>query len=191
MLGKVYKICSPHTEKIYIGSTFRTLERRFSDHTACSNKTSSKLILAMGDAFIELLDEVQVLDKNELRDIEQQYLELYKDIAVNKSSAYGLDQAKKKAKEIEYYKANKVREKAKDAEYYKANKVRFAEYYQANKDRKKAWNVEYYQANKDRIAEYRKINGFKIPCICGTSVTKTNMPRHIKTLKHKNYIAKQ
>ena len=182
MLGKVYQISSPNSEKVYIGSTFKTLQERFRRHLKCSNQTTSKVIIDSGEAFIELLEEVKVIDKNELRVIEQQYLELYKDIAVNRYYAFGKDKARKKEVCAEYYEANKAKIAARGAKYR-----------EKNKDKIVAKNADYREKNKDKIAardaEYKKKNSYKILCICGTSVTKTNMPRHIKSIKHLKYIA--
>ncbi len=59
--GKIYKITSPHTDKIYIGSTIQSLHDRFASHKSVfkhkKNYTSSFDILQYGDAIIELIEE--------------------------------------------------------------------------------------------------------------------------------------
>jgi hypothetical protein len=107
MLGRVYIIQSPNTDKVYIGSTFLTLEKRFCRHKRSINGTSSYLILDEGDAFIELLEEIKVIDKDELRYYEQQYIELYRDIAVNKFSAFGEDKEKMLTNKKIYHRTNR------------------------------------------------------------------------------------
>jgi GIY-YIG catalytic domain len=59
--GRVYAICSPNSDFIYIGSTTKPLKRRFWEHmyrfkiymaNATSNYVSSFEIIRAGDAFI-------------------------------------------------------------------------------------------------------------------------------------------
>jgi hypothetical protein len=119
MLGTIYIIQSPNTDKVYIGSTFQTLEERFRDHKAMSNETSSYLVIDEGDAFIELLEEVKVIDKTELRYYEQQYLELYRDIAVNEQNAFGLNEEKLREYQKKYQKKFREENKEKTVERHK------------------------------------------------------------------------
>jgi hypothetical protein len=76
----VYKITSPHTDKVYIGSTKQLLYYRFRQHSSDNNHTSSKKIFEYGDAYIECLEEV---NKNLLIQREQFYIELYGDKCIN------------------------------------------------------------------------------------------------------------
>ena len=56
-LGKVYCVRSYQTDKIYIGSTCQKyLSTRFQEHKRITNKTTSKIIVDYGDAYIELLE---------------------------------------------------------------------------------------------------------------------------------------
>ena len=64
--GKIYTIRSPHTDKIYIGSTINTLPNRFMCHKSKSNKASSLEILECGDAYIELLEMYPCQNRAEL-----------------------------------------------------------------------------------------------------------------------------
>jgi len=64
--GKVYCIRSPNTDKIYIGSTFNILRKRFSHHKSINNKTLSTEIISAGDAYIELISEHQNVNKEQL-----------------------------------------------------------------------------------------------------------------------------
>jgi len=71
MIGRLYKIVSKQTDKVYYGSTERTLEIRFSNHkTDFKNgrlDCSSKEIICYDDCEIILLDIVEVANKKELR----------------------------------------------------------------------------------------------------------------------------
>ena len=84
-LGKIYKITSPNTDMVYIGSTTkRLLCQRYGDHVEHYkgwfeneryNWCSSFLILGSGDATIELLEAVPCSSKDELTKRERFYLE--------------------------------------------------------------------------------------------------------------------
>ena len=108
-VGYVYKISSPHIDKIYIGSTTRSLRNRFSQHKS-TNPTTSKIITDCRDATITLIEEVKFDNILELRQRENYYMTLNKDIIVNKQKApTGL--SKKEVKKA-WYEANKNRIKA-------------------------------------------------------------------------------
>ena len=51
-----------------------------------------------------------------------------------------------------------------------------------DKNNVKKYNTEYYQLNKAKILENALV---KIKCECGKICSKSNMNKHIKTLKHK------
>jgi hypothetical protein len=55
--SKIYKISSPQSDKVYIGSTVKTLNRRLTQHKHSSNRTTSKDIIKYNDAIIELLED--------------------------------------------------------------------------------------------------------------------------------------
>jgi hypothetical protein len=55
--AKIYKISSPQTTKVYVGSTVKTLNKRMTQHKHVSNGTTSKEIVKYADAIIELLEE--------------------------------------------------------------------------------------------------------------------------------------
>ena len=62
----VYRIKSPHSDKVYIGGTFQTLNQRFSEHKSQYKRWlrgdpkalyySSYEVLKLGDAYIEQVD---------------------------------------------------------------------------------------------------------------------------------------
>lgn len=64
--GKIYSIRSPNTDKIYIGSTVRTLSQRMTKHRNMSNQTRSKIIINAGEAYIELIEEYPCDNKEQL-----------------------------------------------------------------------------------------------------------------------------
>jgi hypothetical protein len=110
MIGRIYKISSPNSDKIYIGSTTRTLHERFIKHKNKKDSTS-KIIFEFGEPNIELLEEVQVSCKDDLRQIENKYIIQFRDICVNKYSAFGQDEEKKKQTSKIYRKKTTERKK--------------------------------------------------------------------------------
>ena len=55
----VYKITSPNMPNtVYVGSTVRTEEERWGEHTGKSNSCSSKHIVAVGDAKMDVIETV-------------------------------------------------------------------------------------------------------------------------------------
>jgi hypothetical protein len=91
--GKIYKLVSPHTDKIYIGSTCKQrLCQRLAMHKQHykdwlkdnKNNLSSFTLLELGDVEIILLENINCKTKDELHKKEREYIEKYKDIIVNK-----------------------------------------------------------------------------------------------------------
>lgn len=62
--GKIYRICSPNTQNVYIGSTNAALAKRFAQHKA--KPTKSKQIIDCGEAYIELVHAFPCNSKEEL-----------------------------------------------------------------------------------------------------------------------------
>lgn len=91
--GKVYKIVSSQTDKVYIGSTTKEyLSQRMSKHrenykswlTGKQHYISSYDIMEYNDADIILLENVNCKSIDELRARERFYIEQYKDYIVNR-----------------------------------------------------------------------------------------------------------
>jgi len=73
--GKVYMIWSPHTNKVYIGSTTQPLHKRFYDHChTLYRRTSAHEVIDCGDARIELIEEYPCASKSELNRREGQII---------------------------------------------------------------------------------------------------------------------
>jgi hypothetical protein len=87
----LYSIRSHQTEKYYVGSTYQTLSKRFSDHKRNYKrylKNSGKYcasfdILKYDDAYIELLESCSGLDRYSLYKKEGEYIRANKDKLVN------------------------------------------------------------------------------------------------------------
>lgn len=83
-IGYIYKISSPQTEEVYIGSTTREIRFRLSEHR---NKfkmyldkrygfTTSFNLIQHHDHVIEILATVQCADLNQLYLLEKQYIKM-------------------------------------------------------------------------------------------------------------------
>ena len=88
---KVYKLESPSTEKVYIGSTSKSLCKRLADHkydykryqAGKYNYVSSFEIIKLPDAGIMLLEQFEESEEKQKRVVEQYYLDHYKGITCN------------------------------------------------------------------------------------------------------------
>lgn len=95
--GTVYKISTPKTDKVYIGSTTTPINRRFSSHKSrpCC---SCKELLELGECKIEALEVLYNCTKRELEIKEQYYLNLLKELTVNKKRAHQTKEDRRKQK---------------------------------------------------------------------------------------------
>ena len=183
--GKIYKIVSNHTDKVYIGSTVQSLSKRIGGHRSqykryLEGKISiytSFEIMSYPDAKIYLIENFKCQSKNELECRERYFIE-----SMNCCNKFIPTRTPK-----EYREDNKDKIKDKIKKYREDNKDKIKkqkeEYYLDNKDKKKVKNKEYYKLNNDKIKE-------KVKCgICGSIVCKGALRRHQKTIKctsHKN-----
>ena len=98
-LGKIYKITSPHTDKIYIGSTCeRHLSNRLAGHKAqykrmiklkeegfnSYHKMTSYELIKLGEVEIVLIENYPCKDRYELLRREREIIDENKDKIVNK-----------------------------------------------------------------------------------------------------------
>jgi len=168
--GKIYKIHSFQTDKIYIGSTTQLLCRRFSNHKTTFKRELSvitaKEILKYEDVMITLIENYPCNNKNELEKRERYYIEnnncVNKTIPTRTSKEYR-DSNKDR---LEQYRINRIEIRRQyNKQYRKDNKQNIKEYTkqynkQYNKDNKqniKVHNKQYYKDNKDTIIQKQKI----------------------------------
>ncbi len=216
--GKIYRIWSLNTDKIYIGSTCDTLSNRFCQHKKsykqfkngkgqfCSSFNLFDLV-GVENCKIELEFNFPCENKTKLNKEEGRIQRLNKDIIVNKFVAGRTHkehyQENKQAileKDKQHYQANKPAILENKKQHYQANKEKISEnkkqYYQANKEKRNEKSKEYRLANKEKInekaKEYRQANKEKIHqkfnCECGGKYAHQNKSQHEKTIKHQNYI---
>ena len=153
--GKIYKIISKNTDKIYIGGTTNKLSKRLSNHKNRYNNyvlfngkkyISSFEIIKHGDSQIVLLCDFPCSTKTELTTKEGEYI-----------------------RELDC--VNIRYEGRTHKEYYQDNKQKII-------DKVK----KHYRQNKESINKYRNE---KIKCtLCNCNISRRNVARHNKTLKH-------
>jgi hypothetical protein len=174
MKGYIYSIRSHQTKDIYIGSTEQSLCKRMRNHRAAykmwinGNKAYCKSyeIQKYGDSYIELIIEVEVQSRPDLKRIEGEHQRATK--CVNNTIA---GRTRK-----EYYQANADNINEYKKEYYESNKKMF-------NDKAK----EYYKENKENIKGQKKE---KYTCECGSVICRGDKSQHLKTKKHINLLNK-
>jgi hypothetical protein len=199
--GKIYKLVSFQTDKVYIGSTCEKLSARIAKHKA---KYRSFLngqkcyitafeIIKFDDVDIVLLEESPCVSKEQLHKRERHHIE-NTDNCVNKSiptrsKKEWTNDNKDKIKEYlqEWAKDNKNKLNEYRKAYYEQNTDKIKEYkkeyYEKNIDKILVQKKEYNEKNIDRIKDYQKIS---YTCSCGSEVKKCKKSRHDKTKKHLN-----
>ena len=156
--GKIYKITSNSTDKIYIGSTCQLLCKRIAKHRGNYKEflngkgcfiTSYELI-KFDDSIITLIEDFPCERKEQLLSRERYYIELNKDICVNKV----IPTRTKK------------------------------EYNQDNRERLSAQHKQWREANADKVKQHLETRKEQIQCKCGKFYSKLHKARHEKSKKH-------
>lgn len=188
--GKIYKLTSKKTDKIYIGSTIQKLSRRLNKHISDWNQykkgntkkgeTTSFEILKNGSYKIKLIEDYSCNNRNELLKREGYWIRKLKSNCVNKTDPsrtkkeYMLDNKKKFDDYHKQYRENNrelLREKIRK---YRNN----------NPDKVIETRKRYYQKNKDYI---KLRNSIETKCKCGKMLRKCDIPRHNKSNIHKKF----
>jgi len=106
--GKIYLIWSPTSMDIYIGSTVRPLWDRMSKHKNKNDIITSKAIIELGNAEIELIEAYPCNSKQELEQRERWYIEnaLY---CINKVIPGRTKKEYHQQRYKDYYEHNKTR----------------------------------------------------------------------------------
>lgn len=183
--GKIYKLWSPQTDKIYIGSTTKLLCQRLGCHKGSYKKylngighniTSFKL-LEYPDCSIELIENYPCNSREELNKREGELIRQYKEVCVNRCIAGRTTQ--------EYYDEYKERYLEYQKGYYNEHKERYQQYRDEHKD----YFKEYRDTHKSYFKSYRKeYDQKKYTCECGVVLTLGGKSKHIKSKKHQKYL---
>lgn len=157
----IYKLVSNKTNKIYIGSSCYYLELRYNNHKHNNNKCSSKILFDLGEVEIKIIEYYPCTNNEELRKREQYYIDMYKDIIVNKNNSYTTEEQKKERQKI-YIQKNKEHIKELHRNNYQIHKIKRCQsvkiYQNINKEKIKERKRIYNQKNKEHIKEYRTKN---------------------------------
>jgi hypothetical protein len=170
--GKIYKIVDNTSDKVYIGSTCRSLVQRLTSHeldfrrymNGKSYYNTSYDIIKNGNYRIELIENVNANNKEELYDRERYHIfnernSINKIRLLNKTHEERVEQVKEISKQ----------------------------WYRQNKDKKLERTKTYYKNNVNKIKERAQT---KYLCICGVCYTRQHKSHHCKTKRHQTYQTK-
>jgi hypothetical protein len=188
MKGYIYYLKSPQTELIYIGSTIQKLSERLGDHR-CNYKSwqdekyhyvTSYEIVKFPDAYIELIEELEVEDEIALHKREGYYQRGME--CVNKHIAGRTKQ--------EWREDNKQHLVEYKNNWYKENKSDILEkrkiYRDEHKEELNEKSKIYQAEHKEEISEKRNV---KCECECGFGYSLRNKSRHLKSKLHLDFIS--
>ena len=145
--SKIYIITSPFVDTPYIGSTYYPLEKRFDLHKYKSNRCSSKDIIKLGWAKIELLHDYPCNCRAELKIEEGRVMRLYPN-RINKQME-GQTEDEQRIKNNEYRRTNQA---------YKDRSNERRRTNQEYKDKKNEARRNMSQEQKDKRNERQRKN---------------------------------
>jgi hypothetical protein len=151
--AKVYKIVNDIDDKIYIGSTYQSLTKRFRDHKADAKRRPKRRVykhfnaIGWNNVKIILIEEFPCKSKIELEKREREMIDELLPSLNKRIPCRTLE---------EYYQCNKVVIKAK----YELNKevilAKQRKYQNDNREQFKEYQKEYRLTNKDKINANRR-----------------------------------
>jgi hypothetical protein len=199
--GKIYKIESLSSGKVYYGSTTQVLSKRMVGHRASSNGAKSKEVIQCGDARIILVENFGCNSKEELQAREADYIrnnDCVNRCIPNRTPKQWRTDNKDRISAIskQYYIDNKDKISAYVKKYRDNNKDKCnaygKKYRDNNKDKCNAYGKKYREDNRDKAnteaKKYRNDNKDKIYervlCGCGKYYTKKHKTQHNRSKKH-------
>lgn len=180
--GKIYKLVSNVSDKIYIGSTCNTLAKRLAEHKKTHkrftngkilNKSSSTELFKLdGEVKIILIEDFPCKSKNEL--VKRERVHIESNICVNKKIP-----GRTKA---EYYEANREEILKSQKQYYEENSQQILksqkQYYEVNREEILKSKKQYYEVNREEIEAKGKA---PILCpSCNKQMRNDSLAKHIK-----------
>jgi hypothetical protein len=164
--GKIYKLISDETDKIYIGSTCNPLNKRLSQHKF-DYKNPEKMktiknIFKTSNFQIILIEDYACERKEQLHARERYYIELNRDIC-----------------------CNIILPSRSSKEYRESTKEAKAIY---DKTYRKQYRIQYVKDNKEKINEYANRH---TECECGGNYLWKHKARHLRCKKHQSFIQSQ
>jgi len=197
--GKVYKITSTQTDKIYIGSTCKKyLSQRFTTHKSTYESwkagkhhyVSSFELMQHEDAQIGLLEAFSCKGRDELRAKETEWMQKLRAQCVNKYLPVTdpvRNAARSKLTKAKYWQAKKEKIKAANAHYRQKNKAKILATdakYRGDKEKTKAIHARYREKHKEKIKAQQYAKQIAKNCVCGGVYRQQNIARHERTAKH-------
>ena len=174
--GKIYKIVSPSTGLVYIGSTCqKTLAQRLGSHrksfrlwknpnTVSTGYTTSFILCEIDDENIELIESYPCSNRYELSSRERQCQRTID--CINQSGKSGKNNSEKLIRDLVERESLPVSHLTRYLEHREANREYQRKRYEANKEKIAVHQKEYYARNKEKIdeqkKEYREANKEKI-----------------------------
>lgn len=193
--GKIYTVRSvSRPDLIYVGSTTQTLSKRHSEHKIelARGTCISRLVIEIGDSYIELHENFPCSSREELRkregEVQRSIPCVNRVIAGRTKTEYRAENRETiLAKKREYVKQNKESIRAKKKLYNEAHKEQLAVYH---KQYREAHAEELRDAAALRYAQNKsEINAkgsIRVDCECGGFFTKSNRSFHYKSARHQN-----
>ena len=139
--GKIYKIVSPHTDEVYIGSTAINLRQRWAIHNyhcrTCYNNCVGDKIISYGDADIQLIENYPCENARQLRQREDYWISNTPN-TINRNRAYLSPEERKQ----------KARERMAVIYASEEGRARARQYYRDNREVKLQKGKLYYQKKK-------------------------------------------
>lgn len=192
--GKIYKLVSNNSDKVYYGSTCSPLCKRLYGHKhdfkryqeGKKNKITSFQVIRYDDCEIILIENYPCKSKEELHARERYYIE--NNECVNKVIP---TRTRKEYEEVNKEKIKEYREehKEKTKEYNKQYREENKEIISKNK---KQYANEHKEERKEYLQKYRKENKVEITeshdCECGGVYSKQSKARHFKTTRHMKFM---
>ena len=199
--GHIYKIiCNLDNSFCYIGSTFRTLNKRFEEHKNRYKNNYGEISIhkyfyqyGIDNFKIELIKSYNVI---RIHQTDFKHLHAYETLWINTKNCINkqlpfnpLTNILKNEYHKEYYQDNKKELIEKAKEYRDNNKKEIAEqkkqHYEKNKKEIAEKQQQHYQKNKKEINEKKKQ---KFTCECGSTVRLSDKARHFKSKKHIKFL---
>ncbi len=187
--GKIYCLKSRKSDKVYVGSTTRSLNTRLAYHFAHyvsfmegeKNFISSIDILEEEDYYIELIENYPCENKKQLQRREGEYIKLY----TEKYNCVNIHIAGRTPQEWRDDNKEKITERTN--KWRENNKEKVIEgrrrYYNENKDKLLQRNKEYHEKNKDWILERNR--KYFNENISGTDKRKKKCKKYYEKLRDK------
>ena len=154
--GKIYKLVSNISSDIYIGSTINKLSHRLNVHKCKNNKCVSKQLFA-NDAVVQIILIEMFPCSSKIELVAREHHYITTLVCINKNIPFVTDIVVVNGDQKEWQKAYKELHVEQIKQYYINNKEHIVE-----------------QKNQPYI------------CECGSTITRTDKSRHMKTKKHTN-----